>query len=201
MYEFEERLWREGIKTIMGLDEVGRGCLAGPVVAAGVILKPETKVEGINDSKQLSGDERSEIAEEIKQKAQYWTIQSCDVAEIDKLNIYWASIAAMEKCIHSKSELPEFLLVDGKQYPQVLLPGECLIKGDSRSASIAAASILAKVYRDELMHQLHQEMPFFGWDSNVGYPTQKHYKGLQEYGITAHHRRSFKLKTEKVFAV
>lgn len=200
MYEFEEQLWQEGITRIMGLDEVGRGCLAGPVVAAGVILKPGTVIDGINDSKQLSKEERVAVADEIKEAAGYWTIKQCEVGEIDKLNIYWASIAAMEKCIHDVDEMPEYLLVDGKQYPKVPIPGTCLVKGDSRSASIAAASVLAKVYRDEFMHQLHQEMPYFGWDSNVGYPTQKHYEGLQHYGATLHHRKSFKLKTQKIYA-
>ncbi len=199
MYELEHQLWNEGITRVMGLDEVGRGCLAGPVVAAGVILDPCESIDGINDSKQLSADERVRIAGLIKQKASYWTIRECTVSEIDEINIYWASVAAMEKCIYDCEEWPEYLLVDGKQYPQIPVPGSCVIKGDTKSASIAAASILAKVYRDELMHHLHEQLPYYGWNSNVGYPTQKHYEGLQQYGATLYHRRSFKLKTTKEF--
>lgn len=199
MYELEHQLWNEGITRIMGLDEVGRGCLAGPVVAAGVIMDPRESIEGINDSKQLTANERVRIAELIKEKAMYWTIRECTVAEIDEKNIYWASVAAMEKCILESEKWPDYLLVDGKQFPQIPIPGTCVIKGDTKSASIAAASILAKVYRDELMLQLHEQLPYYGWNSNVGYPTQKHYEGLQQYGVTHYHRRSFKLKTTKEF--
>lgn len=201
LYQFETRLWAEGINGILGLDEVGRGCLAGPVVAAGVILNQKKIIEGLNDSKILSAEERVEFAGNIKDDADFWTVQQCDVDEIDRLNIYWASIAAMEKCVNKSLPHTDYLLVDGKQYPCVPIPGTCLVKGDSRSASIAAASILAKVYRDELMHNLHQQLPFFGWDTNVGYPTKKHYTGLEEYGITSHHRRSFKLGTKKEYQV
>ena len=201
MYDIETRLWEEGFERIMGLDEVGRGCLAGPVVAAGVILPPQARIEEIDDSKKLSAQQRSRIAGAIKQQALYWTVQSCEPEEIDRRNIYWASIAAMEKCIGCKEAEAEYLLVDGKQYPNVMLPGSCLVKGDSRSVSIAAASVLAKVYRDELMHRLHENLPYFGWDTNVGYPTPKHYDGLRKYGITPYHRRSFQLKTDKEYQV
>lgn len=201
LYHFETLLWAEGINGILGLDEVGRGCLAGPVVAAGVILNQSKPIDGLNDSKVLTAEERVEIARNIKENAFYCTIRECDVDEIDRLNIYWASIVAMEKCVNKSLPHAEYLLVDGKQYPSVPIPGKCLIKGDSRSASIAAASILAKVYRDELMYNLHQQLPFFGWDTNVGYPTRKHYSGLEEYGITSHHRRSFKLGTKKEYQV
>lgn len=197
MYEFENRLWQEGITKVMGLDEVGRGCLAGPVVASGVILDPNNRIEDLNDSKQLSSEERKYLAGQIKSHALFWTIKHCDPEEIDQKNIYWASMAAMEKCINYSELSPEYYLVDGKQAPGVTLPGTCVVKGDCRSASIAAASILAKVHRDELMHHLHEKLPYYGWDTNVGYPTKKHYQGLEDYGITPHHRRSFNLRTSR----
>lgn len=198
LYRFEEILWQQGYKRIMGLDEVGRGCLCGPVVAAGVILRPGSRLhEEINDSKILSKKQREEFAEGIKEKAAFWTIQWCDPLEIDQLNILKASIKAMCKCAETEGADPDYLLVDGNRFTDTLTPHQCVVKGDSRSVSIAAASILAKVHRDNIMAKLHEEFPYYGWDSNVGYPTQKHYAGLVKMGYTIHHRRSFKLRTEK----
>jgi len=199
MYTFEKKLWSEGYQRIMGLDEVGRGCLAGPVVASGVIFEAGTEIAGVNDSKQLSLAEREKLADEIKSKALYWIIKQCDIEEIGKLNILWASLKAMQKCVESVRPKPDYLLVDGNRYPSTIIPNSKIVKGDSKSASIAAASILAKVHRDLLMKKLHHSYPNFGWDTNVGYPTKKHYQGLKRYGYTPHHRTTFSLKTEKKF--
>lgn len=199
MFEIERTLLAEGYSRIMGLDEVGRGCLAGPVVAAGVILDPIQIPDGINDSKQLTAAERLRLSIEIKQSALFWTIQECDIDEIDSLNILWASIKAMQKCESIDGANPDYLLIDGNRYTSTLVPYSTVVKGDSKSASIAAASILAKVYRDELMHSLHQAYPVFNWNTNVGYPTVEHYKALSQYGYTSHHRKSFRLRTEKLY--
>lgn len=197
LFASEIILLNEGYSRIMGLDEVGRGCLAGPVVAAGVILDPRNIPEGINDSKQLSAQKRELIATQIIETAPFWTIQECTPTEIDEINILWASLRAMEKCVNTEGANPDYLLIDGNRYIPTLLPHQCIVKGDSKSASIAAASILAKVHRDKLMKSLHAEYPFYNWDRNVGYPTAAHYKGLCEHGITEYHRRSFNLKTDK----
>jgi len=193
---YENRLWDEGYQQIMGLDEVGRGCLAGPVVAAGVILRREDIPLGITDSKQIkTHTQRVEIAKLIKEKALYWVVKSCEPSEIDQLNILRASLFAMKKCVESNEAQPDFLLIDGNKTIDSLIRQKTIIKGDSKSASIGAASILAKVYRDELMFQLHELYPFYSWDKNVGYPTIAHYNGLSTHGITPLHRRSFNLKT------
>lgn len=196
---YERQLWEEGYTRVMGLDEVGRGCLAGPVVAAGVMLKPGSTIPAVRDSKLIELKEREELAEIIKDKALYWTIQHGEVEEIEEINILWASIAAMQKCEEEQGGDPDYLLVDGNRYTGGMVPHNCIIKGDDRSMSIAAASILAKVYRDRLMKNLHEEYPYYGWITNVGYPTGEHYRGLKEYGYTIHHRRNFNLRTDKPF--
>jgi len=196
--KFERQLWSEGYARVMGLDEVGRGCLAGPVVAAGVVFRPETDIPEIRDSKVIKEKERLELAERIREEALFWTVQEGSIAEIDELNILWASLETMQKCVDKASPDPDYLLVDGNRFINSLIPFTCLIKGDDRSMSIAAASILAKVYRDEKMRKLHSTFPEYGWDSNVGYPTAAHKKALKEFGYTQHHRTSFKLGTEKI---
>jgi ribonuclease HII len=195
--EIERTLWQEGFRRVMGLDEVGRGCLAGPVVAAGVILDPNNPIEGIQDSKKLSLSERLRLSKEIKKKALYWTIQEGDLAMIDRLNILWASLETMNSCATSTDANPDYLLVDGNRYVPTLLAHQCIVKGDRKSASIGAASIIAKVYRDELMASLHLEFPEYGWDNNVGYPTNAHRQALKKYGYTPVHRTSFSLGTTK----
>ncbi|MBN2731063.1 MAG: ribonuclease HII [Balneolaceae bacterium] len=195
--QFEKKLWSEGYTRVMGLDEVGRGCLSGPVVAAGVILNSDDIPKGIRDSKMLSLSERIDYEGIIKEKATYWTVQWCTPDVIDDINILHASLKAMQKCTEQSGADPDYLLVDGNRYGSTIYPHQCIIKGDDRSLSIAAASILAKVYRDNLMKNLHEEYPHYGWDTNVGYPTKEHFSGLQEYGITVHHRRSFRLRTDK----
>ncbi len=200
MYDVENRLWKEGYRMIIGLDEVGRGCLAGPVVAAGVILKHDgEEIEGLRDSKKLTVSERERLAVVIKEKALYWIVREGSVAEIKEHNILWASLLAMQKCVDEIDGPPDYLLVDGNRYLDTLTPVTCLVKGDDRSASIAAASILAKVYRDDLMHKLHNDYPHYGWDTNVGYPTKKHFEGLRKFGYTHFHRTGFNLRTSKVF--
>jgi ribonuclease HII len=196
---FEKQLWSEGFQRIMGLDEVGRGCLAGPVVAAGVIFHPDTYIPEIRDSKTIPEEEREELSEEIKAKCAYWTVQKGSISLIDELNILWASIQTMKNCTEQNEANPDYLLVDGNRYTASLIPYTCLVKGDNRSMSIGAASILAKVYRDKLMKQLHLEFPEFGWDQNVGYPTPQHKKALAKMGFTKYHRQSFKLGTNSAF--
>ncbi len=201
-YLFEKKLWKQGFKRVMGLDEVGRGCLCGPVVASGVILEPGSELhEEIADSKTVSFQKRRILAEIIKEKALFWTVQECSVSEIDNSNILKASLKAMIKCTEISNAEPDYLLVDGNRFATSVIPYSCIVKGDNKSVSIAAASILAKVKRDEYMMELHKEFPEFGWDKNVGYPTKRHYDGLKKFGYTVHHRRTFKLKTEKSYVI
>ncbi|MDX1590429.1 MAG: ribonuclease HII [Balneolaceae bacterium] len=200
-YRIEKQLWSEGYRRIMGLDEVGRGCLCGPVVAAGVIIRPDHPLnKDIADSKTLNEKEREELAQEIKEESGFWTIQEVSAAEIDRVNILRASLHAMVTCTEQEGADPDYLLVDGNRFVPSLIRHKCVIKGDNKSASIAAASILAKVYRDRLMKKLHHDFPFYGWDTNVGYPTRQHFEGLRKHGYTKHHRTSFKLRTGKKYA-
>lgn len=195
--KFERRLWDEGYNNIVGLDEVGRGCLAGPVVAAGVVFEPGTILPEIRDSKVITEKERIKLSDKIKEKAIFWSIKEGSIHEINDLNILWASLHTMQKCVDDIHPNAEYLLVDGNRYINSLIPYTCLVKGDDRSMSIAAASILAKVYRDELMKKLHNEYPEYGWNTNVGYPTSIHKKALKEFGYTKYHRTTFNLGTEK----
>ncbi len=184
----------------MGLDEVGRGCLAGPVVAAGVVLDPAHPVPGITDSKKLNAVQRAAIAEKIRCQALCCTVAWCDIEEINRYNILNASLRAMAKCVDKADPQPDFLLIDGnKGIDTMLIRSETVIGGDYKSASIGAASILAKVYRDQLMLELHRQFPEFGWDKNVGYPTSRHYEALATFGYTPCHRTSFRLRTEQIY--
>jgi ribonuclease HII len=192
--QFEERLWAQGFGRVMGLDEVGRGCLAGPVVAAGVILDPDRIPQGLHDSKQLSVKERERLDAEIRATALFWSVREGSVQRIDELNILWASIETMRECAEDPAAASDFLLVDGNRYASSLIPYQCVVKGDSLSASIAAASILAKQYRDALMMRLHEDHPAYGWDRNVGYPTKDHRQALATHGPTPWHRSSFRWK-------
>ncbi|MCA1802484.1 MAG: ribonuclease HII [Rhodothermaceae bacterium] len=198
-YHYEEKLWNEGFRRVMGLDEVGRGCLAGPVVAAGVILVPGSRLNGIRDSKKLSAAYRQELAAEIREKALFWTVQESSVAEISEINILKASLLAMRRCTEAENASPEYLLVDGNAHIGSIIPGNCIIGGDDLSASIGAASILAKVYRDRLMVQMHELYPHYGWNRNVGYPTRKHKEGLRKFGFCKYHRTGFRLGTDTLY--
>ncbi|MBO6620717.1 MAG: ribonuclease HII [Balneola sp.] len=197
--KIEEELWNEGFKRIMGLDEVGRGCLCGPVVAAGVIFEEGIKIDGIKDSKAINEKNRLLLEEEIKEKALFYTIQEGSIKEIFDLNILWASINTMQKCAEAEGANPDYLLVDGNKYTTSLIPHTCIIKGDDKSLSIGAASILAKNYRDRYMKRLDGKFPEFDWKSNVGYPTPHHKKALKQFGYTPHHRLGFKLGTDKKY--
>lgn len=177
-----------------GCDEVGRGCLAGPVVAASVILPVDYHNPWINDSKQLSKSNREELIDEIKEKAISWAIAEASVEEIDQINILNASFLAMKRAVLKLDQVPDHLLIDGNRWKSDLtIPHTCVIKGDGKFASIAAASILAKVYRDQFMEKLALDFPHFGWETNAGYPTKIHREGISKHGATEWHRKSFQL--------
>ena len=177
-----------------GLDEVGRGCLAGPVVAAAVILPKDYKNTLLNDSKQLTKTQRNQIRAEIIEVALTWAVAEVSNEEIDKINILNASFLAMHRAIDQLLILPEHLLVDGNRFtPYPFVPHTCIIKGDAKFMSIAAASVLAKTYRDDLMEQLATEFSHYGWEQNAGYPTALHRAGIREFGPCRHHRMSFRL--------
>ncbi|HLW19197.1 MAG TPA: ribonuclease HII [Cyclobacteriaceae bacterium] len=177
-----------------GCDEAGRGCLCGPVVAAAVILPKDYANELINDSKQLSGKLRAVLAEEIKMRSLAWAIASASPQEIDEINILNASFLAMSRAVEGLKIEPEHLLIDGNRFKSHLKATfDCIIGGDGKYASIAAASILAKVHRDELMKAYAQEYPGYGWETNFGYPTRQHRQGIQDLGTTLLHRKSFRL--------
>jgi ribonuclease HII len=177
-----------------GCDEVGRGCLAGPVVAAAVILPKKYRHKILNDSKQVSKEKRLELREDILKHALAWAVAEVSPAEIDEINILNASFKAMHLALDQLTVRPQFLLIDGNRFtPYGEIPHECFVKGDGRYLSIAAASVLAKTYRDELMQRRAEEFPGYGWDTNVGYPTAQHREGIIRLGITPYHRRSFQL--------
>ena len=181
-------------KIEAGCDEAGRGCLAGPVVAASVILPKKFKHPLLNDSKQLSEKNRNILEKVIKKEAIAWEISVIWNQEIDKINILNASIKAMHLSIEKLKLKPEFLLIDGNRFNAFKdTPHKCIIKGDAKYSCIAAASVLAKTYRDKLMQKLHQEFPQFDWKNNKGYPTKIHRQSIVNYGITKYHRKSFKL--------
>ncbi|HFK5502377.1 TPA: ribonuclease HII [Elizabethkingia anophelis] len=180
--------------TEAGCDEVGRGCLAGPVVAASAILDEKFNNFLVKDSKTLSKTSIKELAEYIKINARDYAIAELPPEFIDKHNILNASIHAMHLALDQLKVRPEFILVDGNRFhPYNYIPHQCVVKGDSKVLSIAAASILAKDYRDRLMEKLHEEYPQYGWAKNVGYPTKAHRDAIREFGTTPYHRMSFKL--------
>lgn len=181
-------------KIEAGCDEVGRGCLAGPVVAAAVILPKKFKHKLLNDSKQLKKADRDHLQDEIKQAALAWAVAEVSHQEIDEINILNASFKAMHLALDQLKVQPELLLIDGNRFkPYQEVEYKCVIKGDAKYLSIAAASVLAKTYRDELMEKLANEFPGYGWATNVGYPTLEHRDGIRTLGITPYHRRSFQL--------
>jgi ribonuclease HII len=177
---------------LAGVDEVGRGPLAGAVVAAAVILDPASPIEGLNDSKKLTEKKRERLSKEIKEKALSWALGRAEVEEIDELNILHASLLAMKRAVEALPVTPEHALIDGNKCPDINISCEAVVKGDSRVAAISAASILAKVSRDQEMIELDQQYPGYGLAKHKGYPTAVHMKALKEQGVSSIHRKSFR---------
>lgn len=177
---------------IAGVDEVGRGPLCGPVVTAAVILDPQRPIEGLKDSKKLSEKKRESLAQQIREQALAWCVARADVAEIDQLNILHATMLAMQRAVEGLGVRPDLALIDGNRCPQLGVPCQAVVKGDDQVPAIAAASILAKVARDNEMVELDKQYPGYGIAGHKGYPTPKHLKALAELGATPAHRRSFK---------
>lgn len=191
-FEYEEQYWQQGITSLAGIDEVGMGALAGPVVAAAVIFPEGCTIEGLKDSKQLSAKKRESLVSDIKEQALAWAIAEASVEEIEKINIRQASHLAMKRSIENLDTTPDLLLIDGN--PAQIhsnIPTSNIIKGDSISCSIAAASILAKVYRDNIMVEIAQELPAYQFDSHKGYASKAHKEALETYGVTPYHRRGY----------
>ncbi len=188
--------FHEGIVEA-GCDEAGRGCLAGPVVAAAVILPPDFASSTLNDSKQLSEKKRMVLRREIEREAMSYSVAFVDAAVIDQINILQSSFLAMHNAVDGLSMVPQHLLIDGNRFkPYKSIPATCVVSGDGKYLSIAAASILAKTYRDDFMLNLNDKFPEYDWISNKGYPTQKHREAIAKHGVTPYHRMSFTLLSE-----
>lgn len=182
-----------------GTDEAGRGCLAGPVTAAAIILPENFKLDLLNDSKQLSEKIRGQLKPLIEDKAVCFSVTHLEPQIIDEINILNASIKAMQECITKLSPVPSYIIVDGNRFKKVgNIPHSCIIKGDAEYMSIAAASILAKTYRDEYMNKIHEEFPMYNWKQNKGYPTKEHREAIRKYGTTKYHRMSFRLLPDQL---
>lgn len=191
LWEFEEKYYEQGLQYICGIDEAGRGPLAGPVCAAAVILPANIEIPGLNDSKKLSDKRRRELVSIIKENAIAYGIAFADEKEIDQINILQATFLAMERAASQLSVKPEVLLIDGNREKDFGIPVETIVKGDSRSASIAAASVLAKVTRDDYLLQMAQEYPQYGFEVHKGYGTKAHYAAIEKYGPCPIHRMTF----------
>lgn len=181
--------WPEGL--VCGVDEAGRGPLAGPVVAAAVILDRACPVEGLNDSKKLSAGRRELLASRIRATALAWAVAEASVEEIDRINILQATLLAMQRAVESLVTQPSHALIDGNRCPKLSCPTQAIVRGDATYAPIAAASILAKTFRDSGMLELHRAYPQYGFDRHMGYPTAAHLAALREHGVCAAHRRSY----------
>lgn len=182
-----------------GCDEAGRGCLAGAVFAAAVILDPKKSIKGLDDSKKLNEKQRNDLRLEIEEKALCFAVASYDNKQIDKVNILRASFLSMHLAIDGLSNSPGLLLIDGNRFiPYLNIKHLCIVKGDAKMQCIAAASILAKTYRDDYMKKLHEAFPMYGWDRNKAYPTQEHRDAIEKYGITPYHRLSFTLQKKQL---
>lgn len=182
-----------------GCDEAGRGCLAGPVFAAAVILPDNFRNELLNDSKQLSEKQRAQLRPIIEREALAWAVAGADNHEIDQINILNASILAMHRALDQLNVRPEHIIVDGNRFKKYReIPHLCIVKGDGKYMSIAAASVLAKTHRDEYMENLHEQFPVYNWKKNKGYPTKEHRRGIAAYGITDFHRTSFTLLQQQL---
>lgn len=191
MLEFEEKYYRQGLQRIAGIDEVGRGPLAGPVCAAAVILPVGVEIEGINDSKKLTEKKREALYDVVAEQALAWATAFVEPEEIDRINIRQATHKAMRMAVDALEITPEILLVDGNDRIEFSLPSEYIIKGDAKSQSIAAASIMAKVTRDRYMVKMAEQYPGYGLEKNKGYGTPLHMEGIRSIGLCPLHRRSF----------
>ena len=192
MLEYEKKYWAMGKKLVAGIDEAGRGPLAGPVYAACVVFEPGVVIEGINDSKKLSEKKREQLFEIIKEKALYYSIVSVDEKEIDRINILEATFKAFRESLNSLPKMPDIALIDGNRAKEIPTEYETVVKGDSKSQSIAAASILAKVARDRFVMELDEKYPQYGFKKHKGYPTKDHYAAIEKYGPSPVHRLTFK---------
>lgn len=197
MLEIEEGLYSKGIKLVCGVDEAGRGPLCGPVVAAAVILKPDSKIEGVNDSKKLSEKKRKQVYENIMENALAVGVGMSDVDVIESVNILNATKLAMKEAISKLKIQPEYVLIDGNQMIDITIPGETVVHGDAISESIAAASIVAKVTRDRMLIEWDKEYPEYGFAKHKGYGTKAHVEAIGKYGLTPIHRPSFCTKFVK----
>lgn len=182
----------QGYQLVAGVDEVGRGPLVGDVVTAAVILDPNNPIEGLNDSKKLSEKKRLALLPEIKEKALAWAVGRCSPEEIDELNILQATMVAMQRAIAGLKVQPDLALIDGNRCPQLPMDSQAVVKGDLRVAEISAASIIAKVVRDQEMEELDKQYPQFGFAKHKGYPTKAHFEAIEEHGVISEHRKSFK---------
>lgn len=190
-YAYEKRAGEQGFSAVCGIDEAGRGPLAGPVCAAAVILPPDCDIPGLNDSKKLSEKKREALFPVIQEKALAFGIGWATAEEIDRVNILQATFLAMVRAVEALPAPADYALVDGNRMPPLPIPGETIVKGDATSASIAAASILAKVSRDRLLRRLDEEHPEYGFAKHKGYGTKAHYEAIRKYGLLPEHRRSF----------
>lgn len=190
--------YKEGIMEA-GCDEAGRGCLAGPVYAAAVVLPADYFHPLLNDSKQLKESQREELREEIIREAHSWATGTVSPKEIDEINILNASYLAMHRALDRLKKVPGHIIIDGNRFrPYRDIPGTCIVKGDGKYFSIAAASILAKTFRDDFMRKIHKDFPYYNWFNNKGYPTIEHRKGIKKYGACVWHRKSFRLLDEQL---
>lgn len=197
MYEIEQELFDSGINYIAGVDEAGRGPLAGPVCAAAVVLKKGSFIEGVNDSKKLSEKKREELYEKIIREAECYAICMADEKTIDEVNILNATFQAMNEAAEKLTTTPDMVLIDGNRIKNMNLPHKCIVKGDAKCNSIGAASILAKVTRDRYMMKMHEKYPEYGFDKHKGYPTKLHYEMIEKHGVSPIHRLTFLKKILK----
>ena len=191
LLQFESALWAAGVLHVAGVDEAGMSPLAGPVAAAAVIFAAGSRIPGIDDSKKLDAGARDKLAAEIKERAVAWSVAFAQVEEVDHVNIYWAGLLAMRRAVEGLSLAPQHILLDARRLRDLQVPQQSIVKGDGRSLTIAAASILAKTARDALMHKLDADYPGYGFSKHKGYPVREHLTALERLGASPIHRRSF----------
>ena len=191
LLQFENALWGAGVLHVAGVDEAGMSPLAGPVAAAAVIFGPGSRIPGVDDSKKLDAETRDKLAVEIKRRAVAWSVAFAEVEEIDRVNIYWAGLLAMRRAVEALFPTPQHILIDARRLKDLTTPQQAIVKGDSKSLTIAAASILAKTARDALMCKLDAEHPGYGFSKHKGYPVREHLAALERLGAAPVHRRSF----------